>query len=72
MNVRREKDTMGSSKFELQMSSADGQIMVKMLPTKLHFSQRYSLSCIYKQICATQTPARTHTYPLNRHKALNS
>lgn len=71
MNVRREKDTMGSSKFELQMSSADGQIMVKILHTKLHFSQRYLLRCIYKQICATQTLAHTHTYPLNPHKALN-
>lgn len=72
MNVQREKDTMERSKFELQMSSADGQIMVKMLHTKLHFSQRYSLRCIYKQICATQTPAHTHTDPLKPHKALNS
>lgn len=72
MNVRREKDTMGGSKFELQMSSADGQIMVKMLHTKLHFSQRYSLRCICKKICATQNPANTHTYPLNPHKALSS
>lgn len=72
MNVQREKDTMGSSKFELHMSSADGQIMVKLLLTKLHISQRYLLRCICKQICETQTSAHTHNYPLIPHKALNS